>query len=69
WALVVTSGPLDAAGLTGALKKKLAGFKVPKRFLPLAAAGCQGTGKPDRNALTRWAERMAATDDTLRDKP
>lgn len=69
WALVATSGPLDAAGLTRALKKKLAGFKVPKRFLPLAAAGCQGTGKPDRNALTRWAERMAATDDTLRDKP
>jgi O-succinylbenzoic acid--CoA ligase len=69
WALVATSGPLDAARLAAALKKKLASFKVPKRFLPLAAAGCEARGKPDRRALTRWAERMAAADDTLRDNP
>jgi O-succinylbenzoic acid--CoA ligase len=69
WALVATSGPLDAAGLKGALKKKLAGFKVPKRFLPLAATGYQAAGKPDRAALTRWAERRALADDAPRNSP
>ena len=61
WALLATSGPLDGTALAGALRKKLAGFKVPKRFLPLAAAGAAAAGKPDRSALRRWAERMAAT--------
>ncbi|MGD8958454.1 MAG: AMP-binding protein [Desulfobacteraceae bacterium] len=69
WALVATSGPLDGAGLAAALRKKLAGFKVPKRFLPLAAAGCEADAKPDRSALGRWAERTAATDGSRSDNP
>jgi O-succinylbenzoic acid--CoA ligase len=69
WALVATSGPLDGAALAAALRKKLAGFKVPKRFLPLAAAGATAAGKPDRSALRHWAKRMAATHGSPSDNP
>lgn len=69
WALVATSGQTDPEELASGLKMKLPPFMVPKRFLPLAAAPGGGAGKPDRTALTRWAERIAAEDETHRHRP
>ena len=57
-AFVRPCGPLDPAALADALRQRLPGFMVPAAFY--AWAGAEGM-KPDRPALTREAERRAAT--------
>jgi fatty-acyl-CoA synthase len=47
--------PLDAAGITQAARKRLAGYKVPKRVSVLSELPRLGSGKPDRRALARLA--------------
>jgi fatty-acyl-CoA synthase len=57
-AYVVTAGAvLDAEAVTRACRAGLAGFKVPKQILPLAALPVNATGKVER---ARLRERFAA---------
>ncbi|MFC3960740.1 AMP-binding protein [Nocardia jiangsuensis] len=55
-ALVCTeSGEIPAAELRTACREKLAGYKIPKDFLPVAEVRRLGNGKPDY----RWAAERA----------
>jgi fatty-acyl-CoA synthase len=49
--------PLDERALRSAARKRLAGYKVPKRVTVVRELPRLGSGKPDRIALTRTARQ------------
>lgn len=60
WAFVEMTAPFSPDAIRKALKKRLAGYKIPKNFLEIPTGTEAGAMKPDRQRLAKLAADIQA---------